>query len=49
MLALDEVVELESAGEDPAERFPAQVAHLHGCAACRFDHDRLLHLIQQES
>jgi hypothetical protein len=46
LLVLDELIELECTGADPAERFPAQVAHLRGCPACRFDHDSLLELVR---
>jgi hypothetical protein len=43
---LDEYVELELAGKDPAERFPGTAAHLRTCAACRADHDGLLEAAQ---
>jgi predicted anti-sigma-YlaC factor YlaD len=39
---LDEYVELELAGEEPARRFPGTAAHLQTCSACRADHDGLL-------
>ena len=41
---LDEFVELELAGQDPAARFPGVAAHLRSCPACRADHDGLLDL-----
>lgn len=44
---LDQYVELELAGQDPAIRFPGVAAHLRGCAACRADHDGLLGLITE--
>jgi predicted anti-sigma-YlaC factor YlaD len=39
---LDEYVELELDGQDPAISFPGVAAHLRSCPACRADHDGLL-------
>jgi hypothetical protein len=39
---LDEFVEIEISGGDPADRFPGLTVHLRGCPACRADHDGLL-------
>jgi hypothetical protein len=41
---IDQYVELELAGEDPALRFPGMAVHLRSCSACRADHDGLLAL-----
>ena len=38
---LDEYVELELAGADADRRHPGMLEHLHGCPACREDHDSL--------
>lgn len=39
---LDQYVEIELAGGDPAKRFPGTAVHLRSCADCRADHDGLL-------
>ena len=39
---MDQYVELELRGEDPASRFPGTAIHLRACAGCRADHDGLL-------
>jgi hypothetical protein len=39
---LDEYVEMELRGEDPAQRFPGTAIHLRVCSGCRADHDGLL-------
>jgi hypothetical protein len=39
---LDQYVELELRGEDPALRFPGTAIHLRACPGCRADHDGLL-------
>ena len=39
---MDEYVDMELRGEDPATRFPGTAIHLRGCAGCRADHDGLL-------
>ena len=41
-LIMDEYVELELRGEDPAERFPGTAIHLRVCPGCRADHDGVL-------
>ena len=41
-------VELELAGADAAAQFPHVAAHLHACAACRLDHDGILHATRAE-
>jgi anti-sigma factor RsiW len=38
---LDEYVELELDGADPAARLPGLSAHLEGCPACHEDHESL--------
>jgi hypothetical protein len=43
---LDEYVELEVAGEDADARVPGLRAHLHGCPACREEHESLLALVR---
>ncbi|MBV9941257.1 MAG: hypothetical protein JO262_03925 [Solirubrobacterales bacterium] len=42
MPILDQYVELELDGADPAARFLATAVHLRSCPACRADHDGLL-------
>jgi len=39
---MDQYVELELRGEDPARRFPGTAIHLRVCPGCRSDHDGLL-------
>jgi len=39
---LDEYVDMELRGEDPATRFPGTAIHLRACPGCRADHDGLL-------
>ncbi len=39
---LDAYVELELAGEDPANVYPGTAIHLESCPGCRADHDGLL-------
>ena len=41
---IDEYVELELAGLDPAARLPGVRAHLGGFPACREEHEALLEL-----
>jgi hypothetical protein len=43
---LDEYVETEVAGEDADVRLPGMRAHLHGCPACREDHESLLAFVR---
>ena len=42
---LDEFVELELAGADAGAVIPGMRAHLHGCPACREDHESLRALV----
>ncbi|MBV9413528.1 MAG: hypothetical protein JO363_00980 [Solirubrobacterales bacterium] len=39
---VDQYVELELAGKNPAALYPGLAAHLRSCAACRLDHDGIL-------
>jgi hypothetical protein len=39
---LDAYVELELAGEDPAQTYPGTAIHLQSCPGCKADHDGLL-------
>jgi hypothetical protein len=39
---MDQYVELELRGEDPASRFPGTAIHLRACPGCRADYDGLL-------
>ena len=39
---MEQYVELELRGEDPAATFPGTAIHLRACPACRADHDGLL-------
>jgi hypothetical protein len=39
---LDQLVELELAGEDPAATFPETAAHLRSCDGCRMDYEGVL-------
>jgi hypothetical protein len=41
---LDGFVEAELAGRDADAAHPGMRAHLHGCPACREEHDSLLEL-----
>jgi hypothetical protein len=45
---LDEYVDLELAGQDADKRLPGMRAHLHGCPACREDHESLRELAASE-
>jgi hypothetical protein len=45
---IDQYVELELEGKDPAEHFPGLAAHLCSCPACRLDHDGILHATRAE-
>ncbi len=45
---VDEYVELECEGLDPASRFPEMAAHLRACPACRADHDSLLEYVRAQ-
>jgi hypothetical protein len=44
---MDQYVELELRGEDPAERFPGTALHLRACLGCRADHDGILEAARQ--
>ena len=44
---MDEYVEMELRGEDPAARFPGTAIHLRACPGCRADHDGLLEAARQ--
>jgi len=46
---LDQYVQIELAGGDPAERFPGTAVHLRTCSACRADHDTLLEVARDIS
>lgn len=46
---LDEYVELERAGADPAARLPGLQAHLEGCPACREDRESLRALLAADA
>jgi predicted anti-sigma-YlaC factor YlaD len=46
---LDQYVDLEAAGDDPDARLPGMRAHLHGCPACREDHESLLEFVSLRS
>ena len=45
---LDRYVELELAGEDANAAIPGLRAHLHGCPACREEHESLRALVGGE-
>jgi hypothetical protein len=45
---IDQYVELELLGKDPAESFPGLAAHLRACPACRLDHDGILEAARAE-
>jgi hypothetical protein len=45
---LDRYVELELAGEDADAALPGLRAHLHGCPACREEHESLRALVGGE-
>ena len=45
---LDRYVELEVAGRDADAAIPGLRAHLHGCPACREEHDSLYALVSGE-
>jgi predicted anti-sigma-YlaC factor YlaD len=46
---LDEFVDLELHGEDPDAALPGMRAHLHGCPACREDHESLLAFVSRQT
>jgi hypothetical protein len=43
---MDQYVEIELAGGDPAERFPGTAIHLRSCPGCRADHDGVLEALR---
>jgi hypothetical protein len=45
---LDRYVELELAGKDADAAIPGLRAHLHGCPACREEHESLYALVSGE-
>ena len=45
---LDRYVETEVAGGDPDATVPGMRAHLHGCPACREDHESLLEFVRAQ-
>jgi hypothetical protein len=45
---IDQYVELELDGKDPAQRFPGLAAHLRACPACQLDHEGILHAARAE-
>ena len=46
---IDEYVELEAHGEDADTRLPGMRAHLHGCPACREEHESLLDFVSRQT
>jgi hypothetical protein len=46
---LDEYVEVELAGADPAAAMPGMRAHLEGCPACREDRESLRDLVHADA
>lgn len=46
---VDQYVELELAGENPAALYPGLAAHLRSCPACRLDHDGILQAARDEA
>jgi hypothetical protein len=46
---VDQYVELELAGKNPAARYPGLAAHLRSCPACRLDHDGILEAARIEA
>jgi hypothetical protein len=45
---VDQYVELELAGKNPAALYPGLAAHLRSCPACRLDHDGILEAARTE-
>jgi hypothetical protein len=45
---MDQYVEMELRGENPASRFPGTAIHLRACPGCRADHDGLLEAARLE-
>jgi predicted anti-sigma-YlaC factor YlaD len=46
---IDQYVELELGGKDPAETFPGVAAHLQSCPACRLDYGGILQAARDEA
>jgi hypothetical protein len=46
---VDQYVELELAGKNPAALYPGLAAHLRSCPACRLDHDGILEAARAEA
>jgi hypothetical protein len=46
---LDRYVDLEAQGEDADTRLPGMRAHLHGCPACREEHESLLDFVSRRT
>jgi hypothetical protein len=46
---IDEYVELEAHGEDADTRLPGMRAHLHGCPACREEHESLFDFVSRQT
>ena len=45
---IDQYVELELAGKNPAVHYPGVAAHLRSCPACQLDHDGILDAARAE-
>jgi hypothetical protein len=45
---INQYVELDLAGDDPAARFPGVAVHLRCCPGCRVDYEGLLDLCRAE-
>ena len=45
---IDQYVELELAGTNPAGLYPGLAAHLRSCPACQLDHDGILEAARAE-
>ena len=46
---LDQYVDLEARGADADARLPGMRAHLHGCPACREEHESLFDFVSRRS
>jgi predicted anti-sigma-YlaC factor YlaD len=46
---LDAYVDLEAHGEDADTRLPGMRAHLHGCPACREEHESLFDFVSRQT
>ncbi len=45
---IDQYVDMELRGEDPARRFPGTAIHLRACPGCRAEHEGLLEAARLE-